>query len=179
MRLPKGIWRICEHSERKISTNSNQRRQLRSTRHQFLHVETHFGRKNAVHFDHRFVVRHLGYIGPIGATVVHVVRWEQNLRLYDDFFPRQHARITGENWNGNSYNNYSQFGRTRIIFTFIAPLLQLIASGAFEISINDIPVWSKLETGRIPSPQELFNIIDSHLNINTMSSKVTVQNFHE
>lgn len=53
--------------------------------------------------------------------------------------------------------------------------LQLIASGAFEISINDIPVWSKLETGRIPSPQELFNIIDSHLSIN----KVTVPNYEK
>lgn len=40
---------------------------------------------------------------------------------------------------------------------------QLMQSGAFEISLNDIPVWSKLETGRIPQPAELFQIIDSHL----------------
>ncbi|CAO1350034.1 unnamed protein product [Diamesa hyperborea] len=40
---------------------------------------------------------------------------------------------------------------------------QLIASGAFEISLNDIPIWSKISTGRIPSPQELFQIIESHL----------------
>lgn len=53
---------------------------------------------------------------------------------------------------------------------------QLIASGAFEISINDIPVWSKLETGRIPSPQELFNIIDSHIKV---FDKVTVHDFNE
>lgn len=39
---------------------------------------------------------------------------------------------------------------------------QLISSGAFEISLNDVPVWSKLQTGRIPAPQELFQIIDSH-----------------
>jgi len=39
---------------------------------------------------------------------------------------------------------------------------QLISTGAFEISLNDVPVWSKLETGRIPSPPELFQIIDSH-----------------
>lgn len=43
--------------------------------------------------------------------------------------------------------------------------MQLVSSGAFEISFNDIPVWSKLETGRIPSPQELFNIIDSHTKV--------------
>lgn len=67
---------------------------------------------------------------------------------------------------------------------------QLIASGAFEILLNgnkmnlitlsnessynfltsnhafifaDVPVWSKLETGRIPQPPELFQIIDSHM----------------
>lgn len=55
-------------------------------------------------------------------------------------------------------------------------LPQLISSGAFEISINDIPVWSKLETGRIPSPQELFQIIDSHINV---FSTATVQNFDQ
>lgn len=35
--------------------------------------------------------------------------------------------------------------------------------GAFEITFNDVPVWSKLETGRIPQPPELFSIIDSHM----------------
>lgn len=40
---------------------------------------------------------------------------------------------------------------------------QLIQSGAFEITLNDVPVWSKLETGRIPQPAELFHIIDTHL----------------
>lgn len=53
---------------------------------------------------------------------------------------------------------------------------QLISSGAFEISFNDIPVWSKLETGRIPSPQELFQIIDSQINV---FSTATVQKFDQ
>lgn len=39
----------------------------------------------------------------------------------------------------------------------------LVSTGAFEISFNDVPVWSKLETGRIPQPSELFQIIDNHL----------------
>jgi len=42
---------------------------------------------------------------------------------------------------------------------------QLISTGAFEISFNDVPVWSKLETGRIPSPQEIFQIIDNHMRL--------------
>lgn len=40
---------------------------------------------------------------------------------------------------------------------------QLISSGAFEIILNDMPIWSKIATGRIPAPQELFQIIESHL----------------
>jgi len=40
---------------------------------------------------------------------------------------------------------------------------QLIATGAFEISFNDVPVWSKLKNGRVPSPQELFQIIDTQM----------------
>jgi len=43
---------------------------------------------------------------------------------------------------------------------------QLLSTGAFEVSFNDVPVWSKLETGRIPSPQEIFQIIDNHMSLN-------------
>lgn len=65
---------------------------------------------------------------------------------------------------------------------------QLVSTGAFEISFNgkitfsiylntfssiiyvsvvyflDVPVWSKLQTGRIPQPQEVFQIIENHMN---------------
>lgn len=44
---------------------------------------------------------------------------------------------------------------------------QLLSTGAFEVSFNDVPVWSKLETGRIPSPQEIFQIIENHMNFNS------------
>lgn len=37
----------------------------------------------------------------------------------------------------------------------------LISSGAFEIYYNDVPIWSKIETGRILQPAELFQIIDN------------------
>ncbi|KAL4220046.1 hypothetical protein ACF0H5_020457 [Mactra antiquata] len=40
---------------------------------------------------------------------------------------------------------------------------QLISTGAFEISLNDVPVWSKLDTGRIPSASEMFQIIENNL----------------
>lgn len=40
---------------------------------------------------------------------------------------------------------------------------QMISTGAFEVSLNDVPVWSKLETGRIPQPGEIFQIIENQM----------------
>lgn len=31
----------------------------------------------------------------------------------------------------------------------------------------DVPVWSKLETGRIPQPNEMFQIIENHMRLYT------------
>lgn len=49
---------------------------------------------------------------------------------------------------------------------------QLTSTGAFEISLNDMPVWSKLQSSRLPHPPELFQIIDSHIRLSnpTISS---------
>ncbi|XP_022652282.1 selenoprotein T2-like [Varroa jacobsoni] len=38
---------------------------------------------------------------------------------------------------------------------------QLISTGAFEIYLNQEQLWSKLTSGRIPDPHELFNLIDA------------------
>ncbi|MGG2299895.1 Rdx family protein, partial [Aeromonas veronii] len=40
---------------------------------------------------------------------------------------------------------------------------QLISTGAFEVSLNDMPIWSKLESGRLPNPNELHQIIENQL----------------
>lgn len=42
---------------------------------------------------------------------------------------------------------------------------QLISTGAFEISLNEVTIWSKLSSGRIPQVNELMQIIDSHVNM--------------
>jgi len=41
----------------------------------------------------------------------------------------------------------------------------LVSTGAFEIFFNDVPVWSKMQTGRVPSPPELLQIIDNNLKL--------------
>jgi thioredoxin reductase-like selenoprotein T len=81
---------------------------------------------------------------------------------------------------GSSFDIFGFFGMAQPIFWqwatenrmfaimmtfFFSNMLeaQLVSSGAFEITLNDMPIWSKIATGRIPAPQELFQIIESHL----------------
>uniref|UniRef100_A0A3Q3K6X9 Selenoprotein T n=1 Tax=Monopterus albus TaxID=43700 RepID=A0A3Q3K6X9_MONAL len=43
---------------------------------------------------------------------------------------------------------------------------QLMSTGAFEITLNDVPVWSKLESGQLPSMQQLVQILDNEMKMN-------------
>jgi len=52
----------------------------------------------------------------------------------------------------------------------------LISTGAFEISLDNEQIWSKLESGRVPSPGELLQEIEHHLSVNGMPS--TSDTFH-
>ena len=75
----------------------------------------------------------------------------------------------------------TQVVKLPMIWMFICKLFQLISTGAFEISLNDMPVWSKIESGRIPQPGELFQIIDNHMNMNVgeASAKIGFDDFHD
>jgi hypothetical protein len=43
---------------------------------------------------------------------------------------------------------------------------QLLRTSIFtDCLFVDVPVWSKLQTGRLPSPPELFQIVDNHLKL--------------
>lgn len=52
-----------------------------------------------------------------------------------------------------------------ILIFFVTNMIegQLISTGAFEVSLNDMPIWSKLESGRLPNPSELHQIIENQL----------------
>lgn len=41
-----------------------------------------------------------------------------------------------------------------------------LSTGAFEVALNDVPIWSKLQSGHVPNIQELFQILDNHLKMN-------------
>lgn len=41
-----------------------------------------------------------------------------------------------------------------------------LSTGAFEVTLNDVPLWSKLQSGYVPNVQEIFQILDNHLKMN-------------
>lgn len=43
---------------------------------------------------------------------------------------------------------------------------QCMSTGAFEITLNDVPVWSKIESGHLPSMQQLVQILDNEMKMN-------------
>ncbi|VDL62431.1 unnamed protein product [Hymenolepis diminuta] len=55
---------------------------------------------------------------------------------------------------------------------------QLLSTGAFEVTFNDIPIWSKLQSNRFPSPQELLSIIGSHMEFQAPGSASAGMSFN-
>ncbi|KHN71009.1 Putative selT-like protein C35C5.3 [Toxocara canis] len=53
----------------------------------------------------------------------------------------------------------------------------LMSTGAFEIYLGDEQIWSKLESGRVPSPAELMQIIDQHMEITGAKVSDTFSSF--
>lgn len=41
----------------------------------------------------------------------------------------------------------------------------LIQTGAFEVELNGMPIWSKLKSGRVPQGSELFEIIENQMQL--------------
>jgi len=62
-----------------------------------------------------------------------------------------------------------------IFFLANAVETQLVSTGAFEISVDNMPVWSKIESGRIPQPPELFQIIETHLKLNSGQDSIPME----
>lgn len=57
-----------------------------------------------------------------------------------------------------------------LITFFLGNMLEthFLSTGAFEVTLNDVPVWSKLQSGYVPNVQELCQILDNHLKMNQM-----------
>lgn len=42
---------------------------------------------------------------------------------------------------------------------------QCMSTGAFEVTLNDVPVWSKLQSGHLPSMQQLLQILENEMKL--------------
>lgn len=52
-----------------------------------------------------------------------------------------------------------------IFFSCNAVENAMIQSGAFEVELNGMPIWSKLKSGRVPQGSELFEIIENQMQL--------------
>ncbi|XP_036098981.1 thioredoxin reductase-like selenoprotein T isoform X2 [Molossus molossus] len=73
--------------------------------------------------------------------------------------------LDARNWEEDQ--THSQVYACMMVF-FLSNMIenQCMSTGAFEITLNDVPVWSKLESGHLPSVQQLVQILDSEMKLN-------------
>lgn len=85
------------------------------------------------------------------------------IMIYMDFNPFTYLQMNSPSlWAHMSQNKVS----SSLIILFIANSIEsnMMSTGAFEILYNkNIPIWSKIETGRMPSGPELLQIVGNQL----------------
>lgn len=92
------------------------------------------------------------------------------IMLYMDINPFNYLQMeTPRFWD---YMTRTKITSSLLVFS-VANILEnsLVSTGAFEIFFNDIPIWSKIQTGRMPSAPELHQILQSQLAMSQESLK--------
>ena len=74
------------------------------------------------------------------------------------------VRVPGGVWAWGQANK--MYACMTVFFTGSMVENQLLSTGAFEITLNDVPVWSKLQSGHLPSVQQLVQIIENQKMMN-------------
>uniref|UniRef100_A0A3Q3SCA9 Selenoprotein T n=1 Tax=Mastacembelus armatus TaxID=205130 RepID=A0A3Q3SCA9_9TELE len=69
-------------------------------------------------------------------------------------------------WTWSQDNKVSIFSCLMTFFVCNMMETHFLSTGAFEITLNDVPVWSKLQSGYVPNIQEILHILDNHLKMN-------------
>lgn len=69
--------------------------------------------------------------------------------------------------------------KLNILFLLYFILGSLMSTGAFEIYLGDEQIWSKLESGRVPSPSELVQIIDQQMELQGAKVSSLSNNFFD
>lgn len=82
------------------------------------------------------------------------------IMIYMDFNPFTYFQMESPRlWNYLSQSKVS----SSLMILFLANSIEsnMMSTGAFEIYYNDMPIWSKLDTGRMPQMSELLQIVQS------------------
>lgn len=107
---------------------------------------------------------------PKNSLLVAMVCQQQDLRLHDDFFHGQcPRRSTGLNWRVWNVLQWLVKG-TELMKVQLNCISRTFVQNSTYFNFSDVPVWSKLETGRIPQPPELFQILDNQLQFQPQAS---------
>lgn len=84
--------------------------------------------------------------------------------IYMDINPFTYLQTeTPRIWSYMSQNKVT----STLFILFISNTIDgnMMSTGAFEVFYNDMPAWSKIQTGRMPSLPELYQIVQSHTSL--------------
>lgn len=84
--------------------------------------------------------------------------------IYMDINPFTYLQMeTPRIWSYMSQNKVT----STLFILFIGNTIDgnMMSTGAFEVFYNDMPIWSKIQTGRMPDLSELFQIVQSHTSL--------------
>ena len=100
---------------------------------------------------------------PLAELLSNILSMVQLLALLYMFFGGERVlRMIGyraiPHWYGTIQNNSLQIG---IALFLVLPqvLAKFLITGAFEIYLDETKVWSKLDTGRFPQMDEIYNAL--------------------
>lgn len=101
-------------------------------------------------------------------SLLFIIKWSVIGMLYMGINPFTYFQVeTPRLWTYISQNKVS----TTLFVLFFGNSIDsnLMSTGAFEIFYNDMPVWSKIQTGRMPSAPELLQIVQTHMSLGQRS----------
>lgn len=105
-----------------------------------------------------------GWLRSQVVNLLFVVKTATLAMLYIDINPFTYFQMeTPRIWE---YMRGSKISSSLIILS-LANIVEtsMVSTGAFEIFYNDIPIWSKIQTGRMPSAPELHQIVQSQMSM--------------
>lgn len=109
-----------------------------------------------------------GFLRSQIANIIFLSKIAFFVMIYARFDPFAHFQLaTPRMWHLISENRMAASVMVLLLASSIES--NMMSTGAFEIFFNDMPVWSKIQQGRLPSYPELSQAIGYHLSLDNKS----------